>query len=180
MTGEQSSACDIWSDFFAQMCKWMCKFNQLVFLMSIALSLLSWMDRSVGCTVIELLTGKPPYFDLQQMPALFRIVQDEHPPLPDHISSVRNRSFVHSFIRSFVHWILARHSFISHLPIIHPLAGHQALEDFLMQCFQKDPLRRISAADLLKHSWLKQAQDIRTTEMQQKLLQEQDMYVSSV
>ncbi|SPQ96539.1 non-specific serine/threonine protein kinase [Plasmodiophora brassicae] len=37
---------------------------------------------SVGCTIIELLTGSPPYFDLQPMPALFRIVQDEHPPLP--------------------------------------------------------------------------------------------------
>lgn len=71
MTGQQSSACDIWS---------------------------------VGCTVLELLTGKPPYFDLQQMPALFRIVQDEHPPLPDGIS--------------------------------------RALEDFLLQCFQKDPNRR--------------------------------------
>jgi len=53
MTGQQSSACDIWS---------------------------------VGCVTVELLTGKPPYFDLQQMPALFRIVQDEHPPLPDGIS----------------------------------------------------------------------------------------------
>ena len=30
---------------------------------------------SVGCTVIELLTCVPPYFDLQPMPALFRIVQ---------------------------------------------------------------------------------------------------------
>lgn len=38
---------------------------------------------SVGCTVIELLTGKPPYFDLAQMTALFRIVQDETPPLPE-------------------------------------------------------------------------------------------------
>jgi len=37
---------------------------------------------SVGCTVIELLTGSPPYFDLQPMPALFRIVQDDHPALP--------------------------------------------------------------------------------------------------
>ena len=55
MSGQQSSACDIWS---------------------------------VGCTVLELLTGKPPYFDLQQMPALFRIVQDEHPPLPDGISGM--------------------------------------------------------------------------------------------
>lgn len=43
--------------------------------------------------------GKPPYFDLPQMPALFRIVQDEHPPLPEGIS--------------------------------------KALEDFLLQCFQK-------------------------------------------
>ena len=30
---------------------------------------------SVGCTVIELLTCAPPYYDLQPMPALFRIVQ---------------------------------------------------------------------------------------------------------
>ena len=42
---------------------------------------------SVGCTAIELMTGQPPYFELAAMPALFRIVQDEHPPLPDGISS---------------------------------------------------------------------------------------------
>ncbi|CAL8466918.1 g6454 [Coccomyxa elongata] len=41
---------------------------------------------SVGCLAIELLTGQPPYFDLQPMSALFRIVQDEHPTLPDSIS----------------------------------------------------------------------------------------------
>ncbi|EGC39194.1 hypothetical protein DICPUDRAFT_96609 [Dictyostelium purpureum] len=41
---------------------------------------------SVGCTVIELLTGSPPYYDLGQMPALFRIVQDDCPPLPEGIS----------------------------------------------------------------------------------------------
>ncbi len=37
---------------------------------------------SLGCTVIELLTGNPPYHDLMQFPALFRIVEDKHPPLP--------------------------------------------------------------------------------------------------
>lgn len=41
---------------------------------------------SLGCTVIELLDGKPPYHHLQPMPALFRIVNDDHPPLPDGAS----------------------------------------------------------------------------------------------
>ncbi|CAM9734105.1 unnamed protein product [Chrysoparadoxa australica] len=41
---------------------------------------------SVGCTIIELLTGKPPYFDLPQMTALYKIVQDDYPPLPDGIT----------------------------------------------------------------------------------------------
>lgn len=41
---------------------------------------------SVGCTVIELLTCVPPYYDLQPMPALFRIVQDVQPPIPEGLS----------------------------------------------------------------------------------------------
>jgi serine/threonine protein kinase len=41
---------------------------------------------SLGCTVIELLDGKPPYHKLQPMPALFRIVNDDHPPLPQGAS----------------------------------------------------------------------------------------------
>ncbi|CAL5873903.1 uncharacterized protein PFLUO_LOCUS8186 [Penicillium psychrofluorescens] len=41
---------------------------------------------SLGCTVIELLEGKPPYHNLQPMPALFRIVNDDHPPLPQGAS----------------------------------------------------------------------------------------------
>lgn len=44
---------------------------------------------SLGCTVIELLEGKPPYHNLQPMPALFRIVNDDHPPLPQGASPVR-------------------------------------------------------------------------------------------
>ncbi|KAK6517241.1 hypothetical protein TWF281_003905 [Arthrobotrys megalospora] len=42
---------------------------------------------SVGCTVIELLTGDPPYYDLSPMQALFRIVSDDHPSLPDGASA---------------------------------------------------------------------------------------------
>lgn len=41
---------------------------------------------SVGCTVIELLQGRPPYHNLDPMPALFRIVKDDYPPLPNQAS----------------------------------------------------------------------------------------------
>ena len=42
---------------------------------------------SLGCTVIELLDGKPPYHKMQPMHALFCIVNDEHPPLPETASA---------------------------------------------------------------------------------------------
>ncbi|KAG1652543.1 hypothetical protein FOA52_007884, partial [Chlamydomonas sp. UWO 241] len=71
---------------------------------------------SVGCLLVEVLTGSPPYFDRQPMSALFHIVADDHPPLPPGVS---------------------------------PL-----MSEFLMECFQKDPSQRPSAADLLQHRWI--------------------------
>ena len=50
------------------------------------------------------------------MAALFRIVQDDYPPLPDGIS--------------------------------------QALREFLLLCFHKEPTMRSSATKLLDHPWL--------------------------
>lgn len=41
---------------------------------------------SLGCTIIELLTGKPPYLELNAMAAMYRIVQDDFPPYPATIS----------------------------------------------------------------------------------------------
>ncbi len=41
---------------------------------------------SLGCTIIELLTGKPPYYDMLAMSAMFRIVEDDCPPIPDKCS----------------------------------------------------------------------------------------------
>lgn len=41
---------------------------------------------SLGCTVIELLTGKPPYYDLHEFTAMIKIVYEGSPPLPDNIS----------------------------------------------------------------------------------------------
>ena len=43
---------------------------------------------SLGCTVIELLTGDPPYYELNQMQASYNMVEDTHPPLPDKISKL--------------------------------------------------------------------------------------------
>eukprot|EP00005_Dracoamoeba_jomungandri_P011795 CAMPEP_0174271206 /NCGR_PEP_ID=MMETSP0439-20130205/47103_1 /TAXON_ID=0 /ORGANISM="Stereomyxa ramosa, Strain Chinc5" /LENGTH=1098 /DNA_ID=CAMNT_0015361053 /DNA_START=51 /DNA_END=3347 /DNA_ORIENTATION=- len=74
---------------------------------------------SIGCTIIELLTGTPPYGNLPAVASLYRIVQDDHPPLPERVTA--------------------------------------ALRDLLLQCFQKDPHRRITAAKMKKHSWLARA-----------------------
>jgi serine/threonine protein kinase len=41
---------------------------------------------SLGCTIVELTTGKPPYADLLAMSAMFRIVEDECPPIPTKAS----------------------------------------------------------------------------------------------
>jgi len=37
---------------------------------------------SVACTVIELQSGAPPYFEHGTMGALYRMVEDAHPPIP--------------------------------------------------------------------------------------------------
>ena len=48
---------------------------------------------SLGCTLVELVTGKPPYADMIAMSAMFRIVEDSYPPLPSTISQE-----MHSFL----------------------------------------------------------------------------------
>ncbi|KAK0488943.1 STE/STE11/cdc15 protein kinase [Armillaria novae-zelandiae] len=73
---------------------------------------------SLACTVIELLTGRPPYGDIaNSMSVMFRIVEDDMPPIPDGCSAL--------------------------------------LEDFLRQCFNKDPAKRPGADLLCEHEWLK-------------------------
>ncbi|KIY52431.1 Pkinase-domain-containing protein [Fistulina hepatica ATCC 64428] len=52
---------------------------------------------SVGCVVIELLEGHPPYHTLDPMPALFRIVQDDCPPIPEGSSPVVKDFLLHCF-----------------------------------------------------------------------------------
>lgn len=41
---------------------------------------------SLGCTVLELATGRRPYHELSAMQVLFRMVEDRRPPIPSHLS----------------------------------------------------------------------------------------------
>lgn len=41
---------------------------------------------SLGCTIIELLTGFPPYFDATPFTAMYKMVHDAHPPLPEEMT----------------------------------------------------------------------------------------------
>lgn len=47
--------------------------------------------------VIELLEGRPPYHNLDPMPALFRIVQDDCPPIPEGASPIVKDFLYHCF-----------------------------------------------------------------------------------
>ncbi|WWC88803.1 uncharacterized protein L201_003716 [Kwoniella dendrophila CBS 6074] len=52
---------------------------------------------SVGCVIVELLEGKPPYGDLAPMQALWRIVQDESMKIPDGASPIVKDFLYHCF-----------------------------------------------------------------------------------
>jgi len=54
---------------------------------------------SLGITIIQLLTSKPPYYQLEPYPAMFRIVTDEYPPLPDNISNNLKDFLIKCFIK---------------------------------------------------------------------------------
>ncbi|TFK29664.1 hypothetical protein FA15DRAFT_663822 [Coprinopsis marcescibilis] len=54
---------------------------------------------SLGCTVIELLTGRPPYAEISNsMSVMFRIVEDDIPPLPESCSDL-----LEDFLRQCLH-----------------------------------------------------------------------------
>ena len=43
---------------------------------------------SLGCTVVELLTGRPPLFDFGPMVAAFQLIEGESSPIPSECSDI--------------------------------------------------------------------------------------------
>ncbi|GAV67369.1 Pkinase domain-containing protein [Cephalotus follicularis] len=72
---------------------------------------------SLGCTVLEMLTCRPPYSHLEGMQALFSIGRGIPPSIPDSLS--------------------------------------RDAEDFICQCLQVNPSNRPTAAQLLKHPFVR-------------------------
>lgn len=73
---------------------------------------------SVGCLTLEVFTGKPPYFNLTPMSALFHICADDTIPIENPYNNITPNCL-----------------------------------SFIKECFQKDPKKRKSAAELLLHPW---------------------------
>ena len=73
---------------------------------------------SIGCTVIEMATGSPPYFHLQPMSALFTIgsIEKPSPRLPDEFSETAkdfvNKCLIKSMHRRPSALELGRHRFM--------------------------------------------------------------------
>ncbi|KAH9622910.1 hypothetical protein KSS87_021027 [Heliosperma pusillum] len=124
---------------------------------------------SVGCTVIELLTCVPPYYDLQPMPALFRIVQVSSTKLLDiwgsavgllQLSTVLVGKWVGDIIvmLSDVKLLITQTSILKRKrgdenpPIPDGLSAD--MSDFLRLCFKKDARQRPDAKMLLSHPWI--------------------------
>ncbi|PIA49333.1 hypothetical protein AQUCO_01300281v1 [Aquilegia coerulea] len=75
---------------------------------------------SLGCTVLEMSTTKPPWSQYEGVAAMFKIGNSkELPAIPDHLSDDG--------------------------------------KDFVRQCLQRNPLHRLTAAQLLEHPFVKNA-----------------------
>lgn len=107
---------------------------------------------SLGIIAYELAIGKTPYSDYNPLYQVKSIISDPPPSLPNQknltdLSSNSNKKESHSK-RSLSIDLSFGYNFSS------------AFHNFISLCLQKDPMKRPSAADLLKHKFISQAKGI--------------------
>lgn len=94
---------------------------------------------SLGCCVLELATGKCPHAGLNEVQAMFRMVQDAHPEIPASLPDS---------LRDFL--LQVRLATVSHNP---PTSAR--LTPSTSQCFRRPARLRPHAAELLHHPFLR-------------------------
>lgn len=82
---------------------------------------------SLGCTVIELLTGFPPYHEFADVTALFRIVSDECPPLPPNLSADLE-DFLRSCFNKDMHTRASADELLAHRWLVREHVAEELLE----------------------------------------------------
>ena len=121
---------------------------------------------SVGCLVLEMLTGEHPWFGLDQIQAFYRIGMLTSNPLDHFFSAVRSRasSSVSSLKSCYSSLLQNRDQVLTgcnesirsteHLLVKTPVLNEKAI-DFIKECLRPEPENRPSACQLLNHGFVR-------------------------
>ena len=110
---------------------------------------------SLGCVAIELLTGRPPYFDLQPLSAMYNIVQDPHPPLPTGVSAQLEDFLLKCFLKDPLQRPSAK-DLIKHTWIVESKRTMKSIWADSSNQFEADiasVIDRLLASDLASSPW---------------------------
>ena len=116
---------------------------------------------SVGATLFELVAGQAPYADIPHPQiVLLKIADDGAPPLPPDVSRKGIGWKEVEWINQSINWLTTLWLWFVSLSLSLPSPQVDVsipVQDFMSQCFERDPKDRPSANYLLQHSWIRRA-----------------------